>query len=303
LAGAPVVAVLAAERGDTIVVPESERDRLVAEELLPEDAGSVLALDWQEPVASAAVFDGVAGEASLAAELRAARASLLPAETGRFEALGADVASALTAVAATADSTVSERELAARVGEALLRRGIDPLVVLVAGEGRLAHRHPLPTSSPLGPRAMIVVCGRRHGLIANATRWVSGVGEPEGQGRILAVEAAYLRASVPGARLNDVLAAGAAAYAANGFAADEWRRHHQGGAAGYAGRDPRATEATGDVLHLGQAMAWNPSGPGVKVEDTVLIGEAGVRVLTADPAWPTVSVQGLARPAAWEMAR
>jgi Xaa-Pro aminopeptidase len=44
-------------------------------------------------------------------------------------------------------------------------------------------------------------------------------------------------------------------------------------------------------------MAWNPSLPGMKIEDTILRTDDGLEVLTADPAWPTVEVAGRPRPA------
>jgi Xaa-Pro aminopeptidase len=102
--------------------------------------------------------------------------------------------------------------------------------------------------------------------------------------RIRAVERAYLDATVPGASLADILRTGSAAYAEQGFDADEWTRHHQGGAAGYAGRDPRATPEATDVVQLWQAFAWNPTAPGVKVEDTVVVTPDGVEVLTTSTA-------------------
>jgi Xaa-Pro aminopeptidase len=49
-------------------------------------------------------------------------------------------------------------------------------------------------------------------------------------------------------------------------------------------------------IESGTALAWNPSLPGAKIEDTVLTTDAGIEVLTADPAWPTVTVDGRARP-------
>ena len=48
------------------------------------------------------------------------------------------------------------------------------------------------------------------------------------------------------------------------------------------------------------AFAWNPSAPGVKVEDTMLLGEHGFEVLSVDERWPTVTVAGLKRPAVLE---
>jgi Xaa-Pro aminopeptidase len=321
LAGDPVVAVVVDRSGDEIRVFQNEADRLRAEELGADDLGSVHEISWHEPLIPAGLT--TLDEADVAAELRAARASLLPAERERYRRLGRETAEVLTAIAHRLDPDWTERRVAAALAAGLTERAIDPLVVLVAGTDRIGHRHPLPTDGPVGRRAMLVVCGRRHGLIANATRWVvfgqadasgttsarsaphafdraSGAAptEASAEERLPAVEAAFLDATVPGATLDGVFAAGIAAYAANGFDADEWRRHHQGGAAGYVGRDPRAVPGVTDMVQAGQAFAWNPSAPGAKVEDTIVRDAGGFEVLTFDPAWPTVDVAGRRRPVA-----
>ncbi|HEU0180966.1 MAG TPA: M24 family metallopeptidase [Agromyces mariniharenae] len=298
LAGDPVVVAAVTRDGGELRVFDNEADRMLDEEL--GDAGDLVVtrVPWHEPLASGGIAE--LEEADVAAELRAARASLLPAELARYRALCREVAEALTDAALAAVPSDPERAVAARLAGDLAARGIDPLVTLVAGGSRLAHRHPLPTDAALGDRAMLVVCGRRHGLIANATRWVrfgpADPAETDAAGRILEVEAAFLDATRPGATLGEVFAAGTAAYAANGFDADEWRRHHQGGAAGYAGRDPRAVPGITDVVQEGQAFAWNPTAPEAKVEDTVLLGASGFEVLTIDPRWPTTRVAGRERP-------
>jgi hypothetical protein len=146
---------------------------------------------------------------------------------------------------------------------------------------------------------MLVVGARRHGLFANLTRWIAfGHDALAGiDARLREVEADVLAASEPGRALSDVLADLAAAYPRHGFPSDVWLGHHQGGPTGYVGRDPRATPSARDLVVAGQAFAWNPSVPGAKVEDTVVIdGPARIQVLTTDPAWPAVSVRGLPRP-------
>ncbi len=298
-AGPPVLAVRAGQDEDTLYVAANEVERLVAEELLPPDAARIVPVPWHDPPADA--VDG-APESAVAADLRALRAALLPAEHARYRALGADTAAAMTVALAAADPGQTENALAARAAGALRARGIEPLVILVAGAARGAFRHPLPTGAALGERAMLVVCGRRHGLIANATRWIgtpaATAAAASGDERIRQVEAAFFAATRPGARLDEVFTTGAAAYAAAGFAADEWRRHHQGGPTGYAGRDPRATPVTADLVQAPHAFAWNPSAPGVKIEDTVVVTAIGIEVLTADAAWPRAHHAGLERPAA-----
>src|SRR5207245_9099976 len=113
----------------------------------------------------------------------------------------------------------------------------------------------------------------RDGLVASVTRWVAfDAGTPEeldAEARIAAVEADTFRATVPGARLNEVFQEIQAAYVRHGFGPEQWTLHHQGGPAGYAGRDPRVTADTTDAVVLNQPFTWNPSGPGVKIEDTV----------------------------------
>ncbi|WP_200921669.1 Xaa-Pro peptidase family protein [Agromyces sp. Leaf222] len=298
LAGDPVAAVVARRGGDELRVFANEADRLLGEELVSTDRLDVVQVPWHETLAAPGVAE--LDEADAAAELRAARASMLPGELDRYRRLCREVAEVLTDVASAADPAVTERRLAARLAGELAARGIDPLVTLVAGRSRLVHRHPLATEAPIGDRAMLVVCGRRHGLIANATRWLrfgpAAHGEQDAMRRILDVEADVFAATRPGATLGEVFDAGVAAYPRHGFDADEWRHHHQGGAAGYAGRDPRAVPGIADVVHEGQAFAWNPTAAGAKVEDTVLAGSGRIDVLTVDPRWPTVSIAGVERP-------
>lgn len=300
LAGDPILAVLVDESGDTVVTSRSERARLEAEEL---PAGiTIRETDWAAPLSAAWADDpDVLAETALAAPLRAARAPLLPTELARFRALGAANAEVLTDVLGDVDPGDSERAVAARIGERLLQAGIEPLVLLAAGRSRLGYRHPLPTDAVLGNRALVVVCARRHGLILNLSRWVrfdeASSAEADAQARLYEVEAAFFDATRPGELVSDVFARGCAGYAAAGFDADEWLRHHQGGPAGYNGRDPRAGPGLPDRVQANGAFTWNPSAPGAKVEDTVVVRASALEILSVDPRWPSVTVHGRARPA------
>jgi Xaa-Pro aminopeptidase len=148
---------------------------------------------------------------------------------------------------------------------------------------------------------MVVVCARRYGLVANLTRWVrfgaSTAEEDDAEARILEVEADAFAATRPGSRLADVLETMRLAYPRHGFAEDEWLGHHQGGSAGFGTRETLATPGSTTEVALGQAFAWNPTAPGVKVEDTVLVTADDVDSLTVDPRWPTTLARGRRRPA------
>lgn len=303
LAGDPIAALLVTADGDHLVTFNNERERLVAEEI---PAGvSVHEVPWHGSLHDVAAWFGRGvsplAEAAVATELRLARRSLLPGELGRYQQLCRDAATALTDVLQSVTAETTERAVAAELAGRLVSCGADPLVLLVNGESRAHFRHPLPTDAPLGRRAMAVVCARRDGMIANVTRWVqfdSGTAaERDAEARLLAVEADIFDATVPGAAVCAILAEIRTSYERHGFGPDEWQAHHQGGPAGYAGRDPRATDGVSDTASINQPFTWNPSGPGVKIEDTVLLGADGIRPLSVDPRWPVTMVNGIPRPA------
>lgn len=240
-------------------------------------------------------------EVPLPAELVDARHSLLPEELERYRALARDAAEAMTEVLREAKPEWTGWQLAGAGAEALWARGIHPALTLVGEERRLPlHRHATASHERLGARAMLVFCARRHGLFANLTRFVY-FREPTVEERRFAtdaarVEAAAFEASKPGVTLGDVYSVMVEAYRASGHAGAE-SFHHQGGSCGYLSRDDVAVPGSKVVLQPSNAMAWNPSLPGAKIEDTVVLTEGGgLEILTVDPRWPTFTVEGRARP-------
>jgi Xaa-Pro aminopeptidase len=190
--------------------------------------------------------------------------------------------------------------MAGLAAAALWRRGIEPALVLVAGAARASrYRHPRPTDAPVGDRVSMVMCGRRSGLVANLTRHAflrrPTAREVADAAAVAAVEAAAWAASRPQATLAEVYGAIVRAYAANGHAGAE-RDHHQGGTTGYLSREVIATPRSGVRLHTPVALAWNPSLPGAKIEDTIILTDDGIEIITVDPAWPTIDVAGRPRP-------
>ncbi len=305
LAGDPIAAMLVGRDGDHLLTFNNEAGRMAAEEL-PEGV-ALHEVPWYGQLYEAAAELGreLTGEAPLpeaavTAELRAARQPLLPGESARYTGLSRDLARAMTDVLSGARPKTTEFELAAALASSVVAAGAEPLVLLCNGSSRSSFMHPLPTHAPIGRRAMLVACARRNGLVANATRWVrfdaSTVTERNTESRIAAVEADIFDATVPGARLAAIFGEIKAAYSRHAFGPGQWELHHQGGPAGYAGRDPRVTAAVEDVVVVNQAFTWNPSGPGVKIEDTVQLTSSGITVLTADPRWPSESVKGIERP-------
>lgn len=242
------------------------------------------------------------GPTDLQHDLTPLRLVLSPGEQKRAQALGRDLATALGEAMRFAEESWSEQGLAGAIAEGLWVRGIQPVVLLVAGEERIfKYRHPLPKNRPLGRLFMGVVCGRRHGLVLSATR-LRSFGHPEAQAlnaQVLQVEAAALGASRPGATLGQVAQVVREAYAHIGRA-EEFEKHHQGGIAGYRPREALAQPGSEARLEPGMLLAYNPSLPGAKVEDTFLLTEEGLENLTPDPEWPTAEFAGRLRPLVME---
>jgi antitoxin VapB len=305
--------------GRYLLTDNIEAQRLEQEERLREQGWEFRIAPWYETnqavtrltrglnLASDAAYPGAT---DISAALPGLRSLLTPEEGARFRKLGAYCAEAMDAAIRTVRPGMTELNLAACLAGEALRRGVQPIVNLVAVDDRVFRfRHPLPTARQLQAYAMLILCGRMWGLVCSITRLVHFGQLPDEIRRkadaVARVDAKFIQATRPGRALREIFAEGIDSYSAVGFA-NEWQLHHQGGLAGYAPREIFATLATEDAVVAGQAYAWNPSVAGAKSEDTILVGEQGNEILTTIPAWPTlkVDVDGttIERPAILEIA-
>lgn len=177
--------------------------------------------------------------------------------------------------------------------------GLHPALTLVAGERRLPlYRHATATGEQIGRQAMLVFCARGYGLYANITRFVCfgklDDERAELHRHVREIEAVALNRCIPGTALNEVYHALGEAYEQHGFP-NAIGEHHQGGTTGYLAREIVANPLTDDSLAANMAVAWNPSLPGAKVEDTFVILADGMENLTFDPNFPSVEVEGRLR--------
>jgi Xaa-Pro aminopeptidase len=299
--GDPVADAIVTADGLTVVTNRIEAARLEAEVLPPGTRLEVV--EWHQPGGRAAAVERlVQGRRVLSdgtTDLAGLRLPLTAIERERFEALGATASRRLTDAVSLLEPGLREHEVAARVQGHLRAAGLELPVVLIAGEERFgAFRHPVVTGAPFGAFGLIVVCAQRHGLVASLSRIVAFGGVPElveaRLERVQRVEAAMLAATVPDVATRDVFEAARAAYEAEGER-DAWRDHHQGGPAGYAPREWLATPSETRRIPAGTPVAWNPSLPLAKTEDTFWLGTDGLTNLTWDDRWPSVIVAGRAR--------
>lgn len=297
--------------GIEVITNKIEAERLRDEELSGIEKITVInwfeGRDGQLPQGERVGIDGPDPvRLNLSTELETLRRDLNEDEVARFREICSASAIALGEAMRSAKKGMSEVELAGSIARQCWDRDLEPVVLLVAGAHRLPRfRHPLPTTQPLGDRFMGVICARRKGLIASVTR-IASFSKIDSETknwyeRLLDVERVFLKESVVGAKLSDVFRKGIAEYRNQGFDSEEWTRHHQGGPTGYLPRDFPAHEKTDRLITSHNALAWNPSGKGLKVEDTILTSPSGAELLTVDPSWPTQMAFERARPALLEL--
>ncbi|WP_080508502.1 M24 family metallopeptidase [Haloparvum sedimenti] len=296
-----------------VVTDNIEADRLRDEEL--PDAFAVEEHPWHEgslgeavaarsPDAAAADFDVPGFDAVDAGRLRQ---PLTEGDAERYRELGREAAAALETVCRQLEPTDPEYEVAAGLEIALASRGVNTPVVLVGGSARArSYRHYTPTDAELGDYALVSVTAERNGLYASLTRCVVFDAPDWLKGRHYAasrVEVTALAATQAAARgeltdgpgpdtAGDVFGVVQDAYEAVGFDG-EWRHHHQGGAAGFAGREWIATPEADDPVTAPMGYAWNPTVQGAKSEDTHLVTDDRVENLTKTGQWPTIAVDAV----------
>lgn len=288
---------------DAILVANSiECGRLVGEEL-PEKMFTYESVPWTEDGTIPAVFDrlcpnGYREDSQLGAFFAEERTRLCSEEIERFRQLGRDVDQCMMEAARGVAPLTSEFEMAGRLSAAMWAKGLEPITMLIAADDRSKRvRHYVPTDAKAQNGLICSICARRGGLVASATRTIAfQKGFAADYERLLEVEATAFNETTPGKSMGEVFQKICAAYDKIGMT-EEWRRHHQGGLTGYLPREIRADKSTEHVVRLGEAYAWNPSCEGAKCEDTVLVTENGLEVLTAGGGWPMISVYGYQRPA------
>ena len=282
-----------------------EATRLIAEEFPLEV--TVQTVKWSEgrdpllPTGPKVGSDQPGGDRiDLGVEVEMIRASLIDSDVKRYEKICVDAALALGKVMKQVESTDREIDVAGMIAKALWQADLEVAYLGVAGQERvLKFRHPLPTDAVIGNRVSASICAKRKGLIASVTRIVT-FGPVTDQmvsdyTSIFKIEAALLDATVVGKPFSEPVNAAIAAYPANGFDNDEWTKQHQGGPTGFLPRDWAANQTTTRLIAHNQPIAWNPTGKGWKAEDTFLATDSGVKLLSADPDWPSFQVNGRTR--------
>jgi Xaa-Pro aminopeptidase len=284
-----------------VITTNIEEPRLAHEEGLLAAGWEFVAPEWHESrdvVAELGKGLRLAGDSSapgvldVSGPMARLRASLTPEEGERFRSLGNICADAMDSAIRAVQPGMSEYEIASLLAGETERRGAQAIVNLIATDERIfRYRHPLPTNKRMDRYAMMVLCGRKWGLVCSITRLVHfGPLSDElrrKQNVVAAIDATFLATTRPNVKLGDIVAQVQNTYELGGYAG-EWRLHHQGGPTGYEAREYLGVPGSQDVVREGQAYAWNPSITGTKIEDSILVGANDNIVVTAITGWPMI---------------
>lgn len=299
-----VASLLITKEARYVITNNIEAMRLSEEEGLKRQGWEFVVGNWWEP--GEAVVEFAAGlklgadvswpgAVDVREDFARLRYVLLPEEMERFRQVGHICGQAVQAAARRAKPGMSEYQIAAILAEEAMARGCQPIVNLTATDERIfSYRHPIPTSKVMERYAMLVLCARRWGLVASATRFVHFGPLYEEVARkhvaVATVDATAIAHTRPGTRVAEIFRRIQEAYAKANYPG-EWQLHHQGGLAGYEPREYIATPNSQETIQAGQAFAWNPSITGTKSEDTILVGQEGNEIITAVGEWPTLSIE------------
>ncbi len=233
------------------------------------------------------------GTKAIEGKIAQCRYSLTADEAARYRTHGRDAGVAVRNVIDNLTPGESEIEIAEKLRHEFARGGMASVVTLVAADERIAqYRHPVPTDKRWGKTVMLVTCAKRAGLITSLSRIVC-IGDVPDELKQKTEAAAYVNACLldatrPGTTASQLYRAAANAYAERNFA-DEINKHHQGGAIGYKSREWVAHPQNTEIVQPNQAFAWNPSIIGTKVEETCIVSENGVEIITSSPNFPTIT--------------
>ncbi len=236
------------------------------------------------------------GHAALAStDLMGLLFPLTESELERYRWLGHKCSEVIETVAEIVRPGMTELDLQYLLAREFWYWDIFPTVNLASVDHRVrTFKHPFPNGATLQKYVNLNVCVRRWGMIISMSRLMH-FGEPDEELKRVykvgaQVMAAMLNATKVGNRFQDVLDANVKAYADGGYP-DEWQRHLQGGPILTAERIVLLRHEPEIRFTNGMALAYNPTCNGSKHEDTFLVTDQGIEMLTPCIRWPTKTVR------------
>ena len=226
--------------------------------------------------------------------LRALRQTLTAVERQRLRELGRALTRAVEATCRNFIQGETEADVAGHLAHRLIREGVIPADLRIAGDDRLErYRQPGFKSSPIRKKVTLTVSGRRFGLSATLSRTVSfGPLDHESLARhslATMVDATCIYFSRPGESVSEVLRRAKRIYAKFDHP-DEWMLDYSGFIVGYSPREALLCPESPLILSPEMAMCWSPSVGSSRSSDTIVIDHRGYECVTNARNWPKLDV-------------
>ncbi len=247
-----------------------------------------------------AADSGFSGGRRLDEQVAALRVPLTETEVRKYRWLGPKCAEAVESVCRQVQPGMTERGIEALVSYALLRRTIRPESVCVVTDERIREDGAACSGDDgkLEKALLVRVRAQRWGLHIALTRLVHFGPVPEEMENAAraaaAVNAGFWARTLPDAKAGAIVKGARLDYSKAGFTGD-CDSGDQGGAIGYLAPDWIATSESNRTVSTGEAFAWCPAVQGVRVEDTMLLNEENLEILTRTADWPVIESRALGR--------
>jgi antitoxin VapB len=220
---------------------------------------------------------------------------LTPQEIERYRWLGRETAEAVTDVFKKVQPGMDEYEIEYLMSRELLSRGVLPARLLISMDERiLAYGRTLPGGATLKKMAMIGVTGKKWGISVALTRLLH-LGPPyrdveERIRKVIEMSARFQEATEPGKSIYEIFDESKTWYEEAGYL-NEWQKYHSGGFLSDNSRKCDNYSKNKRALKEKQIFAWHPTIKGVSIEDTFIVYENSIEVVTFDERWPLTPVE------------
>lgn len=211
----------------------------------------------------------------------------------RYRWVGHKTAAALGAAARTIRPGMTELDVARRLRRELASWDIQAVQLDVSSGQPTELALGPPRNVPVERLVVLRLVAQRWGLHAAATRSVDlgDAGDLPLEFRHGGVVMAKMWAATESSqRLGQVARAAQEAYAEAGHP-DAWRHLSPGGSMAYGGQGTLARPTSTTPIRPGMTFVWRARVGGARLEETVLLTERGVEVLTRSGEWPMVEVR------------
>ena len=143
---------------------------------------------------------------------------------------------------------------------------------------------------------MVVICSLYKGVMIAASRiryFRAETAQEKLQNQAVAkINADMIAASKLGTHSKDLWNNMLHSYKNHNFE-QEYLNHHQGGAIGFESREWILRPNLNETLLENQLIAWNPTLIGSKSEETVLVTQGEIKMLTITGGYPTLTYNGV----------